>query len=51
MFVIGVQEFDRVMVERRCHVILNEGNRKCLPFLRGDYHQDSGFLDGVSFYF
>ena len=23
---LGVQEFDRVIVERRCHVILNEGN-------------------------
>lgn len=46
-----MQEFDRVMVERRCHVILNERQSECLPSLRGDYHQESGFFDGVSFYF
>ena len=31
----GVQEFDRVMVERRCHVILNEGNLSAFHFWEG----------------
>ena len=47
---IDVQEFDRVIVERRCHVIYRNRQSQCLPFLRGDYKRDSGFLDRLRLY-
>lgn len=47
----GVQEFDRVIVERRCHVISSEGNLNVFHFWEGIITEVAVFSESSSLYF